>query len=569
MFSITPATRMPVLLGHLGGPPRHLLGGRLRRGDEHQVGLGQQLAERDRDVAGARRHVDHQVVELAPVDVGEELLERAVEHRAAPHDGAVGVEEEPDRHHLQLVGDRRHDHLVDHHRPAGHAQHARDRVAVDVGVDHADLGAVRGQRGRQVRRQRRLADAALAGRDARSRGCAGPATTPLLAAAALRRAPLQMLRSASRCSGAHHVEARRRPTRRRRRRRRGGAPAPRGSTSSGSRRPSARSLTSTSPPAISTSRTMSSSTTLRRISGSMTATSASRIVGHRRAQRGIVAARQPYDQRRPAAPPLASSRAATIRERESRSSGSVVTVRRQHGRAGLAHDQRRRGEVDRPRRLQRRDAVQPPVGQLAQRQRQRAEHPDAADAARPACAAASATRPALVASRSTTPSRSFGRTPPSGRPLTVAPPPRLGDPLLAAAEVADVAERGRRPASARRRTRSRCSRTAGTRLAFSEPSIGSTTTTQGLSGRRSAARPAPRTPAGTRCRAPASSSSRATPGARRPRRSTVVSSPPTPRPTTGSRSSRVGSCSSSRARPTATRPAELEPASALTRPPAG
>ena len=42
-------------------------------------------------------------VQLAPVDVREELLERAVQHRAAPHDGRVVVEEEADRHQLQVV----------------------------------------------------------------------------------------------------------------------------------------------------------------------------------------------------------------------------------------------------------------------------------------------------------------------------------------------------------------------------------------------------------------------------------------------------------------------------------
>ena len=37
-----------------------------------------------------------------PVDVGEELLERLVEHRPR-HDRAVVLREEPDRHHLQLA----------------------------------------------------------------------------------------------------------------------------------------------------------------------------------------------------------------------------------------------------------------------------------------------------------------------------------------------------------------------------------------------------------------------------------------------------------------------------------
>ena len=46
------------------------------------------------------RQVDQQVVELAPVDVLEELLDRLVQHRPAPHDGGVLLDEEADRHHL-------------------------------------------------------------------------------------------------------------------------------------------------------------------------------------------------------------------------------------------------------------------------------------------------------------------------------------------------------------------------------------------------------------------------------------------------------------------------------------
>ena len=57
--------------------------------------FGQQLGHGDRDVAGARRQVEQQHVEVAPVDVGEELLQRPVQHRAAPGDGlrdAAGLE---------------------------------------------------------------------------------------------------------------------------------------------------------------------------------------------------------------------------------------------------------------------------------------------------------------------------------------------------------------------------------------------------------------------------------------------------------------------------------------------
>ena len=64
--------------------------------------------------------------------------------------GCVVVEEEADRHQLQVVRDRRHDHLVDDDGLLPDAEHVRDRVAVDVRVEHADLAAERGERRGEV-----------------------------------------------------------------------------------------------------------------------------------------------------------------------------------------------------------------------------------------------------------------------------------------------------------------------------------------------------------------------------------------------------------------------------------
>jgi hypothetical protein len=76
------------------------------------------------------RHVHDEQVDLAPVDVRQELLEGAVEHRPAPHHGLVAaLEEEADRHQLQVVLHRRHDQLVHGTRPLADAEDVRDRVA--------------------------------------------------------------------------------------------------------------------------------------------------------------------------------------------------------------------------------------------------------------------------------------------------------------------------------------------------------------------------------------------------------------------------------------------------------
>jgi hypothetical protein len=137
----------------------------LGRRDDDRLRPRQQLAERDRDIARPGRHVDEEHVELSPVDVGEELLERAVQHRAAPHHRLVVVEEEPDRHQLQVMLHGRHDHPVDDDRLLVNAEDVWDRVAVDVRVEDADTLADLCERRREIRRQRRLADTALAAAD--------------------------------------------------------------------------------------------------------------------------------------------------------------------------------------------------------------------------------------------------------------------------------------------------------------------------------------------------------------------------------------------------------------------
>ena len=82
MFSTTPTSGWPSLstIAPARSATRCAAGCGVVTSD--RLGARQQLAEREPDVARARRHVDQQVVERAPVDVGEELLERAVQHRA-------------------------------------------------------------------------------------------------------------------------------------------------------------------------------------------------------------------------------------------------------------------------------------------------------------------------------------------------------------------------------------------------------------------------------------------------------------------------------------------------------
>ena len=153
---------------HLGGASRDPLRRGLRRRHDHERRLRQKLGQRHRDVAGSRREVDQQEVELPPGDVLEELLERLVQHRPAPDDRGVLLDEEADRHHADAAGRKRDDLAFRRDRGAlgAEAQHPRDRVAPHVGVEHADAAALGAQRRREVGGQRRLPDAALSGSDA-------------------------------------------------------------------------------------------------------------------------------------------------------------------------------------------------------------------------------------------------------------------------------------------------------------------------------------------------------------------------------------------------------------------
>ena len=153
------------LLIHADGAPgvgeRH----GLRRGDDDRARDRHRLAQTQRDVARAGRHVDDQVVDILPAHLAEELLDDAVQHRAAPDHRRVVSGQKPHRHELDAVLLRRNDLLAVGRELGLQAEHDRDVRAVDVAVDHRDPAAALAERDRQVDRDGRLADAALAGAD--------------------------------------------------------------------------------------------------------------------------------------------------------------------------------------------------------------------------------------------------------------------------------------------------------------------------------------------------------------------------------------------------------------------
>ena len=141
-------------------------------------------------------------VELAPVHVLQELLERAVEHRPPPHQRRVVVDEEPDRHQLQIVLDRRDHQLVDQHRLLADPEHVRDRVAVDVGVEDADLRPCSENAAARLTVSDDFPTPPLPEATAITR-VVGSSWIALSSAG---RPPRSFVVSAERSSGAHHVE---------------------------------------------------------------------------------------------------------------------------------------------------------------------------------------------------------------------------------------------------------------------------------------------------------------------------------------------------------------------------
>jgi hypothetical protein len=115
-------------------------------------------------VRGARREVDHEVVEIAPLHVTQELLDRPTDERAAPHDRLTLGHEELDRDDLDAVALEWGDLIV----RAGlrltlDAHHQGDIRTGDVGIEQANRCTRLGQRDSQVHAHRALAHAALAG----------------------------------------------------------------------------------------------------------------------------------------------------------------------------------------------------------------------------------------------------------------------------------------------------------------------------------------------------------------------------------------------------------------------
>ena len=148
---------------HLDALARVEQGDVLRRGDDDGTGHGHTLAQGQLDVAGAGGHVHDQVVQVFPVGLAQQLLQRLGGHGAAPDHGFVLCHQEADGHDLHaVVFQRLHGFAVARLGAGVDAHHHRLAGAIDVGVEQAHAGPLGGQRQRQVHSGGAFAHATLA-----------------------------------------------------------------------------------------------------------------------------------------------------------------------------------------------------------------------------------------------------------------------------------------------------------------------------------------------------------------------------------------------------------------------
>ena len=120
------------------------------------------LRQRELCIRGSRRQVNDEIVEVAPLHVAQELLNRATDKGAAPNDRLTLGDEELNGDDLDAVALDRLDLAARARlRGADRPHHLGNVRPGDVSVEKADTGAALGQGHGQVHRDGALADAAL------------------------------------------------------------------------------------------------------------------------------------------------------------------------------------------------------------------------------------------------------------------------------------------------------------------------------------------------------------------------------------------------------------------------
>ena len=138
----------------------------LWRGDDHRTGHRDFLRQGQLDVTGAWRHVDDQVIQIAPRGLCHQLQQGTGNHRPAPDHRRVVIGQERHGHHFDAMGLDRHEPLlILDLRPGAFSDAEHDALAwaVNVRIQNAHLGPFASQGQCQVGGGGGFAHAALAG----------------------------------------------------------------------------------------------------------------------------------------------------------------------------------------------------------------------------------------------------------------------------------------------------------------------------------------------------------------------------------------------------------------------
>ena len=137
----------------------------MRGRDDRRAGEGDLLAEAQLDIPGTGRQIDEQVIELAPLNATEELVDHLGEHGAPPDGGLSFRHEEAHRDDLDAVAEDGNDRAVLRCGRSRGAHDGGNGWPVDIGVHQAHPGTQLRQRDREIRAHGGLPDAALPARD--------------------------------------------------------------------------------------------------------------------------------------------------------------------------------------------------------------------------------------------------------------------------------------------------------------------------------------------------------------------------------------------------------------------
>ena len=140
----------------------------LRRRDDNRTHHRHLLRQGQLDITRTRRHVHHEIVEIIPGRLSDQLQQGTGDHRASPDHRRLVVGQEGHRHDLNAMRFQRDECLIVadfRSRTFGNAKHDALARPVDIRIQHAHPRPFARKRQRQVGSRGRFTDAALAGRD--------------------------------------------------------------------------------------------------------------------------------------------------------------------------------------------------------------------------------------------------------------------------------------------------------------------------------------------------------------------------------------------------------------------